>query len=381
VCLQLAQYLHADESPWAAAVCAALHDPSASQAAPAAIGAHTRSRGPPPPQLSPQRICAKCLLAEQHADVLAAVAAAHPALMDHRRPLLCHKLAALPPVLRGAACDAVVRRGSGEASGGLRDGAQLVPALKVLASSAGLVSVSVGLDTNGYDGTKLWPPRVATPAEQSTALSVQPRIKLFTQLTSLDVLGISMDVAEALLMTAAAMPSLSRLHLAITHSNDGISPTRGDAFCAGMARCHALSALILDGLPRITGHCVVLRASMTGRIAWPPSRRSPAWRTSGWPNMAVASGRLPRHWRTCHISRTLHCTMACSSRADGCAAPQLIPRCSSLSSMMSARMWHGRIWAAGFSISRSRRTWACTPSAKCATRTTRPARQSASCRR
>jgi hypothetical protein len=253
--LQLAQYLHADESPWAAAFCAALHVPGASQVAPAAVGSHTRSRGPPPPHLAPEHIRAERLLAEQHADVLAAVTAAHPALADRRRPLLCHKLAALPPLLHNTACDAVVRRGSGHASVGLRNHAKLITALQALASTTALVSLSVGLDW-GHDSAEPSPQHETEPAPLVHALGAQPHVTVLTQLTGLAILGVDMDSAEASVDTAAALPTLSSLQLAIAGPPSGsgeISPDRALTFYCGVAQCTALSALTLTGMPEVAG--------------------------------------------------------------------------------------------------------------------------------
>jgi hypothetical protein len=105
--LQLAQFLCADTRSMAAAFWRAMPAADASGGAnmfgpPAS---RTRSHGPADTHAQPPSAACQ-VVAQQHPDVADIVVAAHPVLADRRKPLLSHKVAALPADTRIAGASA-----------------------------------------------------------------------------------------------------------------------------------------------------------------------------------------------------------------------------------------------------------------------------------
>jgi hypothetical protein len=179
--LQIAHYLAADTHAPAAAFCVALSVPADGR----------------PDHV--QRTAA-ALLAEQPESIKHAVAAVHAVLRDARRPLLTHKLAALPASAHPAACRHYVRS-RGAAGVSESDEATLLAALQALRGMPEVKELSLGFDKvvtseeryHGAGTTVQHPPR----ASQQAALFVaaEPHLAALSRLTRLQLCGISRAAA------------------------------------------------------------------------------------------------------------------------------------------------------------------------------------------
>jgi hypothetical protein len=197
VCLQLAQFLCANTCAPAATFCAALRPPAAGQ-----------------PNIVQCKAVA--LLAAQHDEgLIEAVVAAHPVLDDPRRPLLPHKLAALPPVLHEAMCRRYVRASGGVADVSVQDSPTLLAALQALRGVRELSKLTVGRDYN----VRLHDPQRLLSVEASME-AAQLHIVALTRLTNVELYGMGTRAACAAVSAVAALPALASLKLGALRLHD-----------------------------------------------------------------------------------------------------------------------------------------------------------------
>jgi hypothetical protein len=296
-CAQVAQFLRAGVRPWAAALSPALC-PSPEQAL------HQESTRPRSHAAAHAASNAAAgMLAQAHADIVEAVVAAHPVLSDHRRPLLCQKLAALPPCTHRSACAHIVRVSGGGVVGlGTCNEQRLLQALAVLSCTTSLSQLSIGPDRLDQWGRCYQDE--ATQAHPAPLAAARPLIAALTGVTSLHMHGACLDDVSALLLALADLPALAEIALA--HLDAGGSTMRGHrgamrgrghgrssitawhragwalqtrlrTFAARLAACSTLVSLSLDGVDDDGGELGCLAphlATMTGL------ERLTAWRFS-----------------------------------------------------------------------------------------------------
>jgi hypothetical protein len=270
--MQVAQYLHADTQVWEARVCASL-PPCAvsSDAGPPALRTRSRSQ---PPERPAHAFDAAQLLSEQHVDVVEAIAAAHPALRNQGRPLLCHKLAALPAAVHTAACQIMLQEHEGVSEVGVGHGSQLLQAVQALRSAPALTHLVVGLDVAGFpDHKEIWLPEAALQRQ----VQCIAHVAVLTQLRALTLHSPGVSALNTILAAATGLPALTHLAMLniLVAGSDANRNSRYDrrvhtsvrALVKRISACSALCSLAMTGDITLDSMFAVTHGASDG--AWP----------------------------------------------------------------------------------------------------------------